>query len=195
MRFGNILQFCIKWGACADTEYADGMKLRDWMTNRFSLGLPEYGKLAEAFLQADVIPERVYIVQYPDPLREENGTTFCDSVINIGGLRAIRADEGQWTFENFLLPLNGKIQSTSGAYGWQVVGGAQQAFAPHGYCADDASRWMVQLLESRSAQGDANGTMHPNRRGHLELMQLVKKELLTDLYTAGKPRAPKPPGG
>jgi hypothetical protein len=189
LQFGKVLLFCVKHGGCPDSEYADGMALRDWMPAQFAAGKPDYGALAQELL--GLAPaSRIYITQYPDPLREEDGQTFCDSVVNIGGLRAIRADEAQWTFENFLLPLNGAIQAAGHSYGWNVVRGAQQLFAPHGYCASAADRWMVQLTESHADQGDTNGTMHPNRRGALQLAKLVRKDLFADLYDQGVARKP-----
>jgi hypothetical protein len=188
MRFGDILLFCVKHQECQDTEYRDGLLLRDWMPARFASGRPDYAQLDTRL--GSIESDRVYVVQYPDPLREADGRTFCDEILD-SGLRAIRADEARWTFESFLLPLNAAIQATSRFYGWNVVSGAQEKFAEHGYCAPDGDRWMVQLLESRHDQGDNNGTMHPTARGHLELAKFVRRELLADLYDKGRPRRPR----
>lgn len=188
LRFGKVLEFCVKHRPCQDTEYENGMLLRDWMPAQFAAGRPDYFGL-ETSLGA-IQSKRVYIVQYPDPLREADGRTFCDGIVDLGA-RAIRADEAQWTFESFLLPLNAAIQATATSFGWNVVRGAQTAFAEHGYCAPDGDRWMVQLLESRREQGDTNGTMHPTARGHLELSKLVRKDLLVDLYDKDRPRRPR----
>jgi lysophospholipase L1-like esterase len=188
--FGDVLQFCVKHRPCMDSTYEGGLTLRDWMPARFLAGVPKYAALHDD-LRHLVIDRRVYLVQYPDPLRAPGGRAFCDSIINIAGLRAIRADEAEWTFESFLLPLNAAIQNTAPAFDWNVVRGAQDGFAGHGYCAEDEDRWMVQLQESRSRQGDNNGTMHPNRRGHHELSKLTVRELLRDLYVdRDTPRRP-----
>jgi lysophospholipase L1-like esterase len=47
---------------------------------------------------------------------------------------------------------------------WHVVDGIAKSFAGRGYCA--STRFFVQLGESCRTQGDIDGTMHPNARGH-----------------------------
>ncbi|MFL5845523.1 MAG: SGNH/GDSL hydrolase family protein [Solirubrobacteraceae bacterium] len=189
LRFGDVLQFCVKHRTCWTSEYQDDLELDAWMKSRLAAGEPRYGAVVAA-LGGHVAQSRVYLVQYPDPLRAPDGDAFCDEILDVT-LGAVRADEASWTFENFLSPINALIQSTRGRFGWNVVGGAQQDFRRHGYCADRQRRWMVQLLESRRIQGDTNGTMHPNRRGHIRLSQLARKEIFRDLYVNDdRPRKP-----
>lgn len=190
LRFGDVLQFCVKHRTCWTSEYRDGMTLDDWMKTQLAVGAPAYGAITAA-IGGHVAQSRVYAVQYPDPLRAPDGEAFCDDILNVK-LGAVREDEASWTYENFLSPINARIQATRGSFGWNVVSGAQQDFRKHGYCVeDDHRRWMVQLLESRRLQGDNNGTMHPNRRGHIRLAQLVRQELWRDLYVnEERPRKP-----
>lgn len=189
LRFGDVLQFCVKHRTCWTSEYRDGQTLDAWMRSQLAAGEPRYGAIAAA-VGGHVAQSRVYVVQYPDPLRAPDGAAFCDEILDVT-LGAVRADEASWTFENFLSPINALLQSTGARFGWNVVGGAQQAFRRHGYCADDQHRWMVQLLESRRLQGDTNGTMHPNTRGHIKLAQLTRRELFRDLYLSDdRPRKP-----
>jgi hypothetical protein len=83
------------------------------------------------------------------------------------------------------------ISDTHNKYGWNVVGGAASAFRGHGYCAVDASRWMRTLTESFLAQGNKNGTMHPNEVGHQWYAQSLYASLFRDLFDSdGIPRQP-----
>lgn len=61
-------------------------------------------------------------------------------------------------------------------WGWHLVR-APAAFADHGYCASDP--WIVTYKESKSKQGNENGTLHPNQTGQTKIANAV--------YTAVEP--------
>jgi hypothetical protein len=52
---------------------------------------------------------------------------------------------------------------------WNFVGGAQEEFSHHGYCATGESRYVVRFRESCITQGEREGMVHPNLRGHKAL--------------------------
>ena len=66
-------------------------------------------------------------------------------------------------------------------YGWNLVKGYANEFYEHGYCAD-SSRWTVTFSDSEENQGDNQGTVHPNYRGHKEIAKYEIKSVLDDLF-------------
>ena len=58
---------------------------------------------------------------------------------------------------------------------WFYVPGAADKFRKHGYCMEKDDRWFVTATESLATQGDTEGTIHPNRRGHMLTSDLVRK--------------------
>lgn len=63
--------------------------------------------------------------------------------------------------------LNDLIRKKARDFGWQVVDiDATGEFTGRGYCALKDDRCWVKAEESCNRQGDFDGTMHPNARGH-----------------------------
>ena len=89
LRFGNVLQFCVRHRTCWTSEYRDGLELDAWMKGQLAAGAPAYGAVVAA-LGGHVKPPRVYAVQYPDPLRAPDGDAFCDEILDAADRRRAR---------------------------------------------------------------------------------------------------------
>jgi lysophospholipase L1-like esterase len=75
--------------------------------------------------------------------------------------------------------LNELILAKADQFEWQYVDRIKQAFDGHGYCAEDS--FFVSAEESCLSQGDFEGTMHPNKKGHRitrdQLARVLRNEL------------------
>ncbi len=125
-------------------------------------------------------PERVFITEYHDPMRGDDGD-FCEDVLH--GLIPGRADrfgvskaEAQWASETVLVQLNSTLAFLA-LRGWHVIGNIAVGFRQHGYCAGDSARWVVRLAESLISQGDWKGTLHPNGVGRRFYAERIVEEL------------------
>lgn len=133
---------------------------------RFPTLAPRYARLAEGLLTLGVLPERVYITQYPDLTKDDFGT-YCggvDPLDPVGGTPGFTRDEMEWADREFLSVGNGAVRSAALEHGWNLVDGIYPSFREHGYCADD--NWIEQLNESFLIQGTYHGMVHPNWFGH-----------------------------
>ncbi|TMI24853.1 hypothetical protein E6H36_07805, partial [Candidatus Bathyarchaeota archaeon] len=101
-------------------------------------------------------PSRIFITEYPDTLKDENGN-FCSA------LAGIHPDETNWLNENFVARLNQNVRNASILYGWNLVG-IFSDFTGHGYCASNT--YIRHIFESFIYQGNKNGVFHPNIKGH-----------------------------
>ena len=84
------------------------------------------------------------------------------------------------------------MKAATQAHGSTLVDGIYQGFAKHGYCADD--NYLVRLQESFLRQGNKEGTVHPNVRGHAVYADNILREWkkafygsATDLSTPRRP--------
>ena len=92
----------------------------------------------------------------------------------------ITPEESKWAFEKVVLPLNRAVARAASEHGWNYVGGIMSSFYYHGSCASD--HWIVRGNESLRIQGDLQGTMHPNNKGHDQ----YKKRILTFILDGGQ---------
>jgi uncharacterized delta-60 repeat protein len=135
-----------------------------------------------------VAREHVYITTYFDPTTDESGSA-CDSF----GLLDVNATERDWFSDTVIPGLNQNVVEAAGTYSWNLIDGAAGAFRGHGYCADDASRWIRTVGESLLYQGDIDGTIHPNELGHEWYGDQLLNALNADLFNGeGLPREPQP---
>jgi hypothetical protein len=142
-------------------------------------------KLASSFQRlADAISElnvrRVYLTEYPTALFDIErdgkvgvssgcgifGSSF-DADIDLADARAIKKAAEL---------LNDFLHTEATKYGWIYVGGIAEAFEGRGYCMGDR-RLYVQVEESMVEQGDTEGTMHPNAKGHQIYSRQLRKAL------------------
>lgn len=136
--------------------------------------------VADVTLNMD--PSRVFITEYSNLARDENGN-YCDNVLRAGG---IADEELKWAAEvvqqgragsayTFRHPkvtrnlsvdesgLNVAIRKRPEVSGATPVTGIFKASRTHGYCSK--KRWVVTAPQSLRTQRDEKGTMHPNRKG------------------------------
>ena len=205
IQFSDVMTYCAIVPDCATKEQPKVQRALDGLAVEFELMnacISGSGINADALCKAALSPKqrqqwkmpiqslhmdphRVYITEYYDPTTDENGTR-CTNIL--GGISQAEAD---W-FSGWVVPrLNTVIRRAAAMYGWNVVGGAAQAFEGHGYCANDASRWIVTLTELLAVQGGKAGTMHPNVFGHQWYADRLSTSLSADLFPdGGLPRLP-----
>jgi hypothetical protein len=149
------------------------------------------GRLAETFPAIAVEPDRVYITEYPNALEDDDGSLCVSGLDPFTMLPGISLDEAAWLTDVVTVGLNARVQAAAGNHGWTFVGGMFDAFAGHGYCAEDG--WFRRLHDSFLMQGTKEGSIHPIARGHAEYRDGIFAALGTDLYPAGDPGDPGVP--
>jgi len=155
----------------------------DWTNVKGLDGLPvAYASMAESFLQYGIPPERVFILEYPDPFMPNPNDPYatCGPVIDeaysfIGRNFEIGAREQSEVAKPFLRTLNQEVTKASEKYGWTVIQ-AEAAFAGHSVC--DSSDMVNSNADSKRDQGDVKGMLHPNAEGFEEIGNLVVNESL-----------------
>jgi PKD repeat protein len=212
MHFGDIAEACLLTDDCWNTAYvyespSMGKFLLTTLVNRAlgkSLGSPAYNipanydRLAAEVEALNPAPAHVYVTQYPDLTRDDDGS-YCRMLDDIlWPLNyALTPAESQQAAEFALGGLNEVVLAATQRHGWQFVDGlasyevdplvpagtpGQFVVGPdgkgHGYCASD--NWIRRADEAELLQGPLNwragtkGTLHPTIRGH----QVYKERLL-----------------
>jgi hypothetical protein len=200
--FGAVLGYCtVAFQSvrdnCRDSHVTYDEEKGEFSENFFNTGptLEEYvaAKLKELpsmYARVDreldalkVKPGRVYIVLYPDPTRNRDGRTFCKDFLEAGpgGAASIDPEDTRWLALQYALPLNAAISVAARRYHWNLVKGYHSEFSEHGYCAG-RDRWTVTYDDSFDNQGDKNGTVHPNYKGHKQIAKYEIKSVVDDLF-------------
>lgn len=186
--FGSVIGFCAKWDECMTTDYKNGKTLAQFARDRVDALKGLYAELARQL--AFVPKNRIYITEYPDFFTGAD-RRICADILD-AKFDSIDSTEAAWLVGSMLNPLNSAVRRAAKDHGWRVVSGAQSEFKGHGYCTPGVERWIVTLTESYDRQGDTNGTVHPNERGHDQLADLVLGVLRPHLYPNKAPRLPTP---
>jgi len=156
---------------------------------------PELATKLYAFGLANV--QTIYLTQYPDPMRCENGK-YCSGAtfLGLGPFEAIAADfgagltaaKGAHAVAKVVTPLNQSVDSMARTQGWALVGGLQDKFGSSGWCTSAGSdqydpamlRNFRTLADSVAVQGSlsgdyffSTGAMHPNFLGHATIAEHV----------------------
>jgi hypothetical protein len=134
-----------------------------------------FADLDDRLAELGVPSDRVYLTEYMDPTGDDDGRV-CGRIL---GHLIKRRDLG-WARATVLPKLNGDVEAAADQYGWNYIGGIAQAFADHGYCAND--HWIVRFGESRKLQGDRTGTLHPNGAGQACYGKAIRNRLLEDVW-------------
>jgi hypothetical protein len=140
----------------------------------------------------------VYLTEYPNAVRDgagnlcryDPGDSLQEQLANLPG---VSLPETEWADTVVQHRLREAIEAAAAAHGWNVVDGIFDAFARHGYCADEP--WLVRLTETFRIQGNVSGAVHPNAEGHAVYADRIAAFLTRDFYSDGDPSAPRPPGG
>ncbi len=148
---------------------------------RIEEDLPRNMKLLKDEIDKRLQPKKVLITEYPvgvfkeihDKNIPDNGP--CGVLVSelFGfGLNGTEAND----LTNLGMLLNQKIRELASNFGWILVDGIEAGFDGHGYCAN--SSFFVSAEESCLNQGDFEGMLHPNAKGH-ELARDRIAEVLT----------------
>jgi GDSL-like lipase/acylhydrolase family protein/uncharacterized protein DUF5648 len=187
--FTDIIKNCIKQDIAAHLDPARSTKLC-WeyaqTRNRVADGLNQlpskYAELAARLKGLNVY--KVFITEYPDPTRGENGD-FCGKG---GNSRLLGMDwqTARWAHEQVLLPLNQKIKEAAEAHGWIYVDGLVSDFRTHGYCAGDR-RWFRTEEDARNIQGPYDFTILQGLQapGIIDLLAGPENYLANSIAKAG----------
>jgi lysophospholipase L1-like esterase len=189
--FGPVASFCLRKGACVDRRFRGDATTREAVRERLAELPGRYDRLAET-LDDIVAPSRVFLVDYFDPTRDEDGIT-CKH-IRFATLD-IDEREATWAQEEVLAPLNEEVEQAAARHGWNLVDGVADAFTSHGYCSTD--RWVRTLEQSldlvgatMSPEARVAGTLHPNIEGHRRIGLLLNRAFERVLYPNGEARLP-----
>lgn len=191
VHFGEIVRFCASHGDCFSQPFPDGesAKTAGEVVAASLAELPgRFSKLKKS-LGPRIPAERVYLSEYFDPTRDENGET-CDGIL--AGVSSAELDEAQ---SRLLTPLNKTIAAVAEKNHWHEVTGIAPAFRKHGYCAGGES-WVTTLGESVTSLGGTLlgrflGTLHPNEPGQRAIGNRIAAALEQDLYP-GRSFPPRP---
>jgi hypothetical protein len=127
-------------------------------------------------------------------MTKDDSRAYCTATLltnPLGALPGLSTDELNWLDVVAAGSINQAGRDAAAAHGWTAVGQIYDAYAPHGYCADD--HWVVRLHETFLRQGDEKGAAHPNIRGHTLNGQAILAALMPDLYPMGMGGAPRAP--
>jgi lysophospholipase L1-like esterase len=192
--FGTVARFCFDDGVdqaaaatvdCWTRPYptaASPATLRDFVRARAATLPSRYAQLADALQKAGIAPSRVYVTEYPDPTRDQNGSP-CNPLIpyldgrpfGFGVRGTITQAEATEAEGELVAPVNGALQAAAAAYGWRLVSGIAAQSATHGLCA--ATPWFRSVYDSLVTQHDVLGTLHPNVQGQQAAASLVVSAL------------------
>ena len=196
VRFSELVKMCLKQADCSRDQPGKAAHLFGQKVSR----LPGwYADLQNGFLGRQVDPSRVFITQYFDPLRDD-ARNVCPSGTVLGDVPVVGSaplswkithEEASWASTMMLVRLDSEVRNAATSYGWNFVGGIQDPYRAHGYCA--FSRWVVKFSDSMVFQGDPNGALHPNAPGHELYGNRIADELTADLYEDGDLTKPRPP--
>jgi hypothetical protein len=187
VHFGALVRFCRAVDPCAERRFDPASPTheatdpatptaRQVVHAALARLRASYDKLA-ARLRPMIDPDRVVIVEYFDPLRNEQGA------ICAAALPGVSADEARWAQREVLAPLNDEVRAAAARNGWRVVGGVSEAFRTHGICARHHQEWVVRPVGSVLRELQFTGTLHPNERGHGATATLIGPVLAATLGT------------
>ena len=193
--FGEIVKWCILF---ADIHCSGMTGLVD--DTRASLaGLPTRFEILQASIRGtdtgpqeslpppflNALPGRVYLVEYPDPTRDEDGST-CHRSGDDDPFRNLTREELSWMQDEVLPGLNGAVRQAAengAALGepYTYVSGTMADSRRHGICASQPY-FLSNRQALRSQGADAadfgpfhfsNGIAHPNPLGHASVAERV----------------------
>ena len=156
--------------------------------------LPErYYQLNDKIVR-DLDPAVVFITEYPQGLfNDDHGEPAmgcglfqmsASTTLNTLPGRGISKNDAR-EIASFGERLNRTIRDAATRHGWVYIGGISSEFARHGYCANQ-SFW-VGAEQSCKGQGDLNGMLHPNHKGHEVYRKRVLGALVDNFVRQERP--------
>lgn len=209
--FGDIVFQCLRQRDCT-TQGAGQMfvqrsqRLAGWYADLASCLSPtadpercgqQSAELGLPLTPLDRAPRGIYITEYHDMTRGDDGETICTNILHdvpgIPRLGSITEEEARWASTIVLRFLNDSAFAAARDHGWRLITGIETDFLPHGYCSSD--RWVVTYDDSRRIQSDWLGTLHPNAMGHhISYQHRIAQALFEDFYPSGGLSSPRLPG-
>jgi lysophospholipase L1-like esterase len=190
--FWDALYFCAEKPSWAYRPHASSDCFAvpyPFQTSKASLGkvvqqattktLPaDYAQLHLDLKAAGIPADRVYLVEYPDPLSAINAKpSKQDNLVDNA--------EARW-LSQVVQGVNKQARLAATRYGWHYIGGIFSGFAGHGYLAPANTRWVEGSVDSLEAQGAVSGALHPNAKGYAFMAGKVAPALLQNFYPGGK---------
>ena len=134
-------------------------------------------KLAQEVAELDA--RQTYLMQYPTGHFEtvnEQGEIVVESGCGIFDGPDMNIDgKDARVIKKSGVRLNKTLRRTAQKHGWILVEGIAEAFAGHGLCSPEP--YFIAADESCRTQGDFEGTMHPNAKGHEAYGECIQKAL------------------
>jgi PKD repeat protein len=141
----------------------------------------------------DELADRVYLSEYVDATRNDDGSFCPDGFRLADNLPGADAGEARWIDDTLEFNLNGMVAAATDAHGWNLVDGIYDAFREgHGLCA--VENWLVRLHDSFLIEGKITGAVHPNLKGHAAYRNRILANWLADFYPDGSDGVPDIPG-
>lgn len=147
--------------------------------------------------------KQIFITEYPialfDRKRDANGIVTVGPGCGIfsGPDLDIDKDDARDIKEHAIL-LNNEIQKAAKDHKWTFITGIVDGFEGHGYCSGEDNSFFVFAEDSCKHQGDFDGTMHPNHKGHQVIADIIAKRLdrsVINPVIGGKPKDDSPQPG
>lgn len=186
VHFGDMARFCaLPSRDCFDQPLprgfgGDGVRTLGQTVEDSLRGLGRLYERLVGRISRRIPASRVHIVEYFDPTRDARGATCERILVSIG------AHELEQAQSRVLAPLNAAIARAADEHGWTRVGGVEQLFRNHGYCARE-QKWVTTLRRSAEGlggrlRGRFLGTLHPNPAGYEATSTLISASLERDFY-------------
>jgi|GEM_PF-1831423 hypothetical protein len=155
--------------------------------------LPHELDLLKRSIDTQLKPRQVFITEYPTGLftkRDEDGRVKdggpCGALssTDIPGTSTgldVDKEDGR-VLRQLGKELNQALRAKADEFGWIFVDGIDHGFDGHGYCAHHS--YFVSAEESCLNQGDFEGMLHPNKRGHGVIRDCIARALRRELFVA-----------
>jgi hypothetical protein len=147
-------------------------------------------ELLKKRIDTDLMPRQVFITEYPAGLFtkfDENrqlkdggpcGVLSSTNLPNTSTGLDLDVDDGR-ALRRLGQLMNGVIRSKASEFGWKFIDGIEHGFDGHGYCAGQS--YFVSAEDSCLNQGDFEGMLHPNKKGHEVTRDYVAQALTREL--------------
>jgi hypothetical protein len=191
-RISDLVESDFSWWplSIGKDDNAARVKFQNTVDARLGTLENDYRALRDT-IGAELNPRHVYITTYPTGLFEKTVEQNGQIEVKDGGPCGVfegpdlDLDESDGrAIKEEASKLNDLIRRVAREFDWFVIDGVAEGFAGHGYCDDDT--FWVSAEQSCRTQGDFDGMLHPNGRGHAVVAQLVSAALRENLI----PRVP-----
>ncbi len=165
-------------------DAAERKKIADKVDKKLNQETPGRFESLKSAIDSQLRPRQVFITEYPAGLftkLDENHQVKDGGPCGAfsGPDLDLDVEDGR-TLRRLARGLNALIRVKADKFGWHYVGGIEHAFNGHGYCASQP--YFVSAEESCLNQGDFEGMIHPNKKGHEitrdRIAQALKKQVL-----------------